>query len=134
MKSVFIFYAILIGQSVMANVNCNIYHVMSDVDGRNDLTEKILRKFETKGYKITSIEKPSDIKDQGKVSYMTVFSDIHHSIGARTSISLVDLQIQGSTVLSSSKIKIQIVKNPVFGSAEKALLNAVEKSIPPCVP
>ena len=133
MKLASVFLSLLLSTSAMATVNCDIYLVMSDVDGRQDLTEKVLNQFENKGYRISRVEKPSDIQDQGKISYMSVFSDIHPLIGARTTIDLVDLYVEESTVTSKTQSKIAISKKPLFGSAEKSVLRAVEKSIPSCL-
>jgi hypothetical protein len=132
MKLVFVISALLISLSAMATVNCDIYLVMSEVDGRHDLTEKVLKKFEARGYRISRIDKPSDIEDQGKVSYMSIFSDIHPLIGAKTTINVVDLFIQEESITSRTDSKIELIKKPLFGSAEKSLLKSVEKSIPAC--
>ncbi|MBH47862.1 MAG: hypothetical protein CME71_06790 [Halobacteriovorax sp.] len=133
MKLSTLFLALALSTSAAASVNCDIYLVASDVDGRHDLTEKVLSQFEAKGYRISRIEKPSDIQDQGKVSYMSVFSDIHPLIGARTTIDLVDLYVEENTVTSKTQSKIAISKKPLFGSAAKSVLKAVEKSIPSCL-
>ena len=119
MKLVSVISALLISLSAMATVNCDIYLVMSEVDGRHDLTEKVLKKFEARGYRISRIEKPSDIEDQGKVSYMSIFSDIHPLIGAKTTINVVDLFIQEESITSRTDSKIELIKKPLFGSAEK---------------
>lgn len=132
MKGMIFSLLLLMSYSAMAQFNCDIYLVMPDVDGRYDLTEKVLSKFEDKGYIITPVSFFSDIKDQGSVSTLRVFSDIHSSIGARTTIKLENLFIVADTVTKQDQRKIKITKNPTFGSPVKALLRAVEKSIPAC--
>ena len=133
MKILLVVSAILMSLSTIAAVNCDIYFVMPEVDGRTDLTEKVLKKFESKGYRISPLEKPSDIKDEGKVSYMSVFSDIHSLIGAKTTINLVDMFIEGSSITSRTQSTIELVRKPFWGPAEKSLLNAVENAIPSCI-
>lgn len=134
MKLLVLISTFLLSLSAMASYNCDIYLLLSEVDGRQDLTNKVLDKFESKGYKITRVESLTGIMEFGKVSYMTVFSDIHSSFGARTSINLVDLYTDEGFIISKTESKIAISKKPLFGSAEKSLLKSVEKSIPACSP
>jgi hypothetical protein len=133
MKVILLISSLFMSLSAMAYVNCDIYLVMSELDGRKDLTEQVVRKFEEQGYRISRVEKVSDIRDQGKVSYMTIFSDIHSTIGAKTTIRLTDLHIEGRFSIIQSESQINLSAKPLFGSATKALLKSVEKSIPACV-
>ena len=132
MKMTILLSALLMSFSVLADVNCDIYLVMSEVDGRSDISEKILSQFESQGYKFTRVEKPSDISDQGKVSYMSIFSDLNSATGATTSIKLVDLYVRDDSVTSRSESSISLTRKPMWGSAEKSLLKSVKKIIPVC--
>ncbi|EQC52326.1 hypothetical protein [Bacteriovorax sp. DB6_IX] len=132
MKVIVILIGMLVSSNIFAKTNCDIHLVMSEVDGNHRLTNKILNKFEKKGYKITKAASIADIEIQDNVSYMTIFSDVHWSFGARTSVKIVNLTYTDGSLIDRSESEFNISRNPLVGSAQKSLLRKVSRKIPSC--
>lgn len=133
MKTLLLISALFLSFSAMA-INCDIYLVMSEIDGRPDITDRILGKFEEKGYRITRVRKSSLIPRQGSVSYMLIFSDVHKSFGSKTNITIKDFGYDSAgNEVSRSEQTISLSKKPLFGLGENALIKDVSKVIPQCL-
>ncbi|MFG1492597.1 hypothetical protein ABMA75_03450 [Halobacteriovorax sp. ZH4_bin.1] len=118
--------------NVFASDSCHNYLVMPELDGRVDITEKVLKVFEDKGYTFTEVKSIDDLPTNGTVNYMTIFSDLHKYRGAYTSISMHESFLRDGEAEYSQKSSIRLTKKPLFGSWVKSLIRSVKKKVPDC--
>lgn len=137
MKSLLLLGALLFTITAQANGDCRLYLTTSEVDGRHDLTNKILdRAFSDKGYEIIRIEKlTSDLLETGSINVLTIFSDINSSAGARSDISLKRLSLDQASgnLATNDLLELKVNKSAsIFNSASERLVKSITAAIPSC--
>ncbi|MGI4992778.1 hypothetical protein ACRXCV_09120 [Halobacteriovorax sp. GFR7] len=128
----FILTLMVISNITAGTTNCHQYLVMSDIDGRHDITEKIINIYEEKGYSFTKIDNLYDLPQEGNVSYMTIFSDLHKYRGAYTHVVSNDVVMEKGDMTSKSENSFKITKSPLVGSWTKSLLRSVKRRVSEC--
>ncbi|MFG1498811.1 hypothetical protein ABMA70_01290 [Halobacteriovorax sp. XZX-3] len=126
-------FALMVISNINASSNdCHYFLVLSDVDGRTDVTQKVMKVYEDKGYTFTKISNLNELPQEGSVSYMTIFSDVHHYRGAYTSVKLKDLVINDGEIVQEVESSYKLTKKPLFGSWTKSLLRSVKRKVSSC--
>lgn len=142
MSSINFFIAILLttilfqSSTYAKETSCNYYLILSDIDGRYDLTSKVIDEvFLKKGYTVTKIKKITSDLPKNFIGGQ-IFSDIHKSFGARSHIEMYQYKHDSSKEIVREKIydynkKIES-KWYDRKSSEDLLISDIAEDLPPC--